>query len=72
MAFFVHIVLIHFLRGLGLGAMVSVFHQKLNVASSGSGISLSKKIIGRKAAYQLALLDLAKEGVLCTRYEHFF
>ena len=52
--------------------MVSVFHQKLNVASSGSGISLSKKIIGRKAAYQLALLDLAKEGVLCTRYEHFF
>jgi len=52
--------------------MVSVFHQKLNVASSGLGISHSKKIIGGKAAYQLALLDLAKVGALCTGYEHFF
>lgn len=57
---------------MGLGAMVSVFHQKLNVASSGSGISLSKKITGGKAAYQLALLDLTKVRALCTGYEHLF
>lgn len=53
-----------YLWRLGLGAMVSIFHQKWQVGGSNSGISLSTKI-GNKSAC-LPLPYPAKVKALCT------